>query len=102
MDRFSVEPGVDFQRRLDEDLGDKAFLLLLESENLIESRWVRHEILYALSNRIETLALTLPGMSRDKKVSVIDDAFRQQLCDKDFTSTRILTDDALDRIIEER
>lgn len=26
LDRFSVEPGVDFQRRLDEDLGDKAFV----------------------------------------------------------------------------
>ena len=61
LDRFAVEPGVDFQRRLDEDLGDKAFVLLLESPELRDSRWVRHEIAYAHSRRIEILALTLPG-----------------------------------------
>ena len=74
LDRFSVEPGADFQRRLDEDLGDKAFLLVLESSDLYQSQWVRHEISYAHSHRIEMLALTLPNTGRASLVPTIDDA----------------------------
>ena len=93
LDRFSVEPGVDFQRRLEGDLGDKAFVLLLESDGLEESKWVRHEIAYAHARRIEILALTLPHCS--KRVPAIDDAFRHELAAGDVTSGGILTPDAL-------
>ena len=39
LDRFTLPPGADFQARLDEDLGDKAFVVLLESSHLRSSRW---------------------------------------------------------------
>ena len=83
LDRFSVEPGIDFQRRLEEDLGDKAFVLLLESNGLEESKWVRHEIAYAHAHRIETLALTLPDCTN--RVRAIDNAFRHELAQGDVT-----------------
>ncbi len=77
LDRFSIEPGVDFQRRLEDDLCDKAFVLLLESDGLGESKWVRHEIAYAHAHRIQILALTLPDCT--SRMREIDDAFRHEL-----------------------
>ena len=100
LDRFSVAPGADFQRRLDEDLGDKAFLLVLESSELQESQWVRHEISYAHAHRIEMLALTLPNVSHTKLVPTIDDAFRVRLREDDISNEGILTSDALTTTLE--
>ena len=100
LDRFSVEPGMDFQRRLDEDLGDKAFVLLLESSDLRESQWVRHEIAYAHARRIEILALTLPDTHRSKLVPTIDDAFRRWLTEDDMSSDGILSADTLETTLD--
>lgn len=98
LDRFSVDPGVDFQRRLEEDLGDKAFVLLLESDGLEESRWVRHEIAYAHARRIEILALTLPDCT--KRVHAIDDAFRFRLAEGDVSSEGKLLPCALAGVLD--
>ena len=98
LDRFSVEPGVDFQRRLEEDLGDKAFMLLLESDGLEESKWVRHEVAYAHSRRIEILALTLPDCTH--RVPAIDNAFRHKLAQGDVTAAGALTLGALARKLD--
>ena len=100
LDRFSIEPGADFQRRLDEDLGDKAFLLVLESSDLYQSQWVRHEISYAHSHRIEMLALTLPNIDQASLIPTIDDAFRLRLRDEQISSQGVLTSDALAVILE--
>lgn len=79
LDRFAVPPGVDFQDRLDQDLGDKAFVVLLESENVRKSRWVEHEVSYALSHGISILAVTLPGLAKRNLVPAIDNSFRVRL-----------------------
>lgn len=79
LDRFAVPPGIDFQERLDQDLGDKAFVVLLESENVQESRWVEHEVSYALSHAISILAVTLPGLAKRQLVPAVDDSFRVRL-----------------------
>jgi hypothetical protein len=84
LDRFSVPPGVDFQERLDEDLCDKAFVVLLESSNLRDSRWVQHEISYAHSHRIDLLAVTMPSVADADLVPAIDDAFRIRLAEDDL------------------
>ena len=84
LDRFSVPPGDDFQRRLDIELADKAFVLLLESESAIGSPWVQHEVTYALSHRIAVLALTMPDARPDARFEVIDDAFRMELAHGQF------------------
>ena len=80
LDRFTVPPGTDFQRRLTEDLADRAFLLLLESEGIGDSRWVQHEISYALTHGIGTLAVTMPNLAVDREAP-IDEAFRFRLAD---------------------
>ena len=101
LDRFAVEPGVDFQRRLEEDLGDKAFVLVLESPELRDSRWVRHEIAYAHSRRIEFLALTLPGTDRSELVPAIDDAFRLRLSASHVSEEGSLSSDGLALVLDE-
>lgn len=99
LDRFAVPPGDDFQRRLDEDLGDKAFVVLLESAKLGESKWVQHEILYAHSHRIEVLALTLPDVDDSQLTPSIDDAFRIRLTENDLSNGE-LTPGCVRRILE--
>ena len=78
LDRFTVPPGADFQRRLTEDLADRAFLLLLESDGTRDSEWVQYEINYALTHRIGTLAVTMPNVAKDREAP-IDEAFRYRL-----------------------
>ena len=98
LDRFSVPPGDDFQRRLTEDLADKAFLLLLESDGIRESRWVQHEVNYALTHRIGVLAVTMPSVAEDRQAPV-DEAFRVRLSSDDLGGNR-LTPVALDALLE--
>ena len=100
LDRFSVEPGADFQRRLQEDLRDKAFVLLLESSGLRESKWVRHEIAYAHARRIQMLALTLPDTDRKSQERAIDDAFRRHLSQHDVLPNGTLAPDALRKTLD--
>ena len=100
LDRFAVPPGADFQSRLDEELGDKAFVVLLESSGLKRSRWVRHEIAYAHSHRISVLSLAMPEVGDAELVSVIDDAFRVRLSAADLQPRGDLTATTLSTILE--
>jgi hypothetical protein len=103
LDRFSVPPGADFQRRIDIELADKAFVLLLESESAVGSDWVQHEVTYALSHRIAVLALALPDVDVERQFEVIDDAFRVQLADADVEgsgSAGVLGEAALQRALD--
>lgn len=97
LDRFSVPPGADFQRRLTEDLADKAFLLLLESNHVRESGWVQYEINYALTHRIGVLAATMPNVAEDL-LAPVDEAFRFRLASEDLNDQE-LTSTALDALL---
>ena len=101
LDRFALPPGADFQTRLDEDLGDKAFVVLLESSDLKNSRWVEHEISYAHSHRINVLAITLPGVLDSQLVSAVDDAFRIRLAQGDLEEDGRLAPAKLRAILDE-
>ena len=68
LDRFSVDPGVDFQERLTEALNDKSFLLLIESPDVTTSEWVEYEVEFARKSRMGLLALTWPGSANMKNV----------------------------------
>lgn len=83
LDRFTVPPGANFQQHLTEDLADRAFLLLLESDGIRDSEWVQHEINYALTHRIGTLAVTMPHLAEDREAP-IDEAFRFRLSPNDL------------------
>ncbi|MFN8111882.1 MAG: toll/interleukin-1 receptor domain-containing protein [Solirubrobacterales bacterium] len=106
LDRFSVPPGDDFQERLNTELADKAFVLLLESMTAVGSEWVQHEVSYALAHGIAVLALSLPDANPDGKFAVVDDAFRLQVNASDLTgdidsADRRLTEDALIQVLDE-
>ncbi len=104
LDRFSVPPGEDFQRRLDVELADKAFVLLLESGSATGSPWVEHEVTYALSHRLALLALTLPDALPGARFGAIDDAFRTVLEDAQLDGAagdRQLTATALSDVLRE-
>ena len=100
LDRFAIPPGADFQSRLDEELGDKAFVVLLESSGLKRSRWVRHEIAYAHSHRISVLSLAMPETGDAELFSAIDDAFRVRLSAADLQTRGDLTATTLSTILE--
>lgn len=107
LDRFSVPPADDFQRRIDIELADKAFVLLLESPAAVGSQWVQHEVAYALSHGIALLALSLPETRDEDRFGVVDDAFRRPLPAADLAapnggglSDRLLRDDPLAAVLD--
>ena len=99
LDRYSVAPGEDFQRKLDQELEEIAFMLLIESPELRESLWVQHEIAYAHSHRIGVLALTLPDVADGDLVMSIDEAFRIRLTHEDLNEQGELTEDRLRHVV---
>jgi hypothetical protein len=61
LDRFRIDPGVDFQVRLSEELSRMGSVLVLESPNILKSKWVRHEINFARKFNLGLVGLALPG-----------------------------------------
>jgi hypothetical protein len=61
LDQFRIDPGVDFQAKLTEDLVRRSMVLVLESENLLRSKWTRYEINFAKRFRLGLLALQFPS-----------------------------------------
>lgn len=61
LDRFRVPPGVDFQRRLSQELSDKSMVLVLESPSILASQWTVYEILFAWLHRLGIAAIHVPG-----------------------------------------
>lgn len=63
LDRFSIAPGYDFQRRLTQELEDKSMVVLLESRLLEDSEWTQHEIDFAKRHRLGMIALQMPDVT---------------------------------------
>jgi hypothetical protein len=100
LDRFSVPPAADFQRRINIELSDKAFVLLLESPAAVGSAWVQHEVAFALSHGISLLALSLPETRRQDQFPEVDEAFRHRLHERDLVDGA-LGDAALAAVLDE-
>jgi hypothetical protein len=56
LDTVSVEPGVDFQTRLFEQLADQSMLLALQSASFSHSTWTRQEVEFAVANGLPLLS----------------------------------------------
>lgn len=88
LDRFSIPPGYDFQRRLRQELEDKSMVLLLESKRAKDSKWTQHEIDFVKRNRLGLYALQMPDVDpREALASVSFDAFMVLKRDEDFSGT---------------
>jgi hypothetical protein len=81
LDHFRIPPGVNFQGRLTQELGDKSMVLLLESEHLAQSQWVAHEISVAKSCGLGLLGLLLP---RGQRQPSLDEGNRQVVSETEF------------------
>jgi hypothetical protein len=82
LDRFTIEPGVNFQQRLTQELVDKSMVLLLESAQVETSQWTEHEIQFAKRRQLGLLAVQMPD--RPEPLASIDVDLRIQLAQVDF------------------
>jgi hypothetical protein len=62
LDTVSIDPGVDFQARLFEQLADKSMVLLLHSRTFSQSRWTIAEADYSREHDLGLLMLRLPDV----------------------------------------
>jgi hypothetical protein len=73
LDRFSIEPSVNFQNRLYQELSDKAMIVFLESPTFLSSPWIQLEIAFAKKYRLGLLALNVDG---SPQIKAIDNEYR--------------------------
>lgn len=95
LDRFSINPSVNFQNRLYQELADKAMVLLLESPTYQSSKWIQYEIAFAKKYRLGLLAI---NTNSSPKVITVDDEFRRSVL---LDSTGILDNPSLDKLVQE-
>ncbi|HYX26860.1 MAG TPA: toll/interleukin-1 receptor domain-containing protein [Thermoanaerobaculia bacterium] len=81
LDHFRIAPGVDFQTRLTQELGDKSMVLLLESAGILDSEWTLYEINVAKTCGLGLFALQPPG---GRSVPGVEEPVRRRLADGDF------------------
>jgi len=103
LDRFDVEAGRDFQQEIKESLEEISFLLVIESPEAHQSKWIREdEVNYALRHHMAMLILTWP--STQIPIPNTEGLPRIRLNETDLTiggNYQKLSDHALDRIISE-
>lgn len=64
LDRFSSRTGDNFVSLIKEELADKAFVLVLETANIGQSKYCRQEVATATALRLGLLAVDLRGSKR--------------------------------------
>lgn len=96
IDRFAIEPGDKVQQRIDIELGDKAFVLVLESATMHRSPWIRHEITYAVEHGLALHSLLLPDVEDAHRIADLNGQ-RDHLSVDDLEDGR-LTPQALEAV----
>ena len=76
LDRFSIDPGVNFQNRLYQELADKAMVVFLESPTFLTSKWIQLEIDFAKQYKLGYLAVNIAG---SPKILSVDDENRRSV-----------------------
>lgn len=92
LDHFRVPPGVNFQERLRQELGDKAMVLVLETPNLATSQWVAFEIAEARACGLGLAALNFEGAPQ---MAGLDPSLRLSLYGSEITPHGEIADAAL-------
>jgi len=81
LDHFRIPPGVNFQARLTQELGNKSMVLLIESQHILDSEWTTYEIGVAKTCSLGLFAVQIPG---GPSVAGIDPAIRMKLSNGQF------------------
>jgi hypothetical protein len=64
LDSFSLRPGSDFAERIEHELMEKAFIVLIETPQALQSEWViQHELGFARLNRLGVASVRPEGSS---------------------------------------
>lgn len=95
LDRFSINPGVNFQERLFQELADKAMILLIESPSYLQSQWVQYEIDFAKKYRLGIFAIHVAG---SPKTLTIDDEYRFSI---NLNTAMVVDSHDLSRLVNE-
>ncbi len=107
LDRFRVEPGVDFQERLTEELANKSMVVVLESEHILDSEWIRYEIDYTKLHRLGLIALHLPNgqtfnnIENEQRMELGNNDIIGQKKSRTFTNSNNILDRVVSRIKKE-
>jgi hypothetical protein len=59
LDRFRLAPGVDFLKRIEDEILDKAMIVVIETAEAMGSPWVHQEVAIAISRGLGIAALNL-------------------------------------------
>lgn len=100
VDRFRTSPGINFRVHIEQELVDKAMVLVLESSGIVKSRGYQYEIAFAKKHRLGLLGVRVPG---GPSLPDIVPAFRETLDSRDFLNPhnpQELTAPALARVVE--
>lgn len=76
LDKFSINPSINFQNRLYQELADKAMVLLIESPTYQQSQWVQYEIDFAKKYRLGLYAI---NVDNSPKVNSVDNEYRSSI-----------------------
>lgn len=63
LDTVSVEPAVDFQPRLYEQLADKSMVVVLQSPGFRQSVWTMREVEFAMDHQLSLLIVLWPDLA---------------------------------------
>jgi hypothetical protein len=98
LDHFRIPPGVNFQSRLAQELGDKSMVLIIESLHLQDSDWVLYEINMAKACGLGVCSVNLDAAPQ---VPGIDEEVRHRLAKSDFAGAvgGRLAPPALERLV---
>lgn len=88
LDRFNVPPAADFQKRLFQELADKAFVLLLETPDAAGSAWVEQEIAFAHNHRLGLMSIALADTAPHELFPALLDDLRRRLEPDDVRGPR--------------
>ncbi|MGA8574349.1 MAG: toll/interleukin-1 receptor domain-containing protein [Candidatus Cybelea sp.] len=102
LDSFRIDPGVDFQERLTEELGNKGVVVVLESPGILDSTWTRYEAMCAKKYGLGLIGILTPD---GVLVPEVDEERRVRLIDSDFTNAPLssssqLNEETLSRVVE--
>ena len=84
LDKFDIEVGADFQKRLVERLTEISFIVLLETPGAKESEWVRRELAHARDLNLGLLLLNWPSTQYRFQAKGVHNVSRKKLTGAEF------------------
>ena len=69
LDRFSGTPGSYFPKEIAEEMADRAVLLVIETSNILRSRWTLWEVSFAHQYRLGILALNVKSAPKLRRIT---------------------------------